>query len=105
LQIKKNPIGDTGGISRAGKSVTLRILAERLGGQRDVKIGILSRPQAGLADFYCEMGDLFGVELAPHDKVGRCQGAARSLADVLECYFGPLDDAESVHGDKHLVIS
>jgi len=40
------------GAPGTGKSVTLRILAERLGGQRDVKIGILSRPQAGLADFY-----------------------------------------------------
>jgi transposase InsO family protein len=31
--------------------------------QRDVKVGVLTRPQAGLADFYREMGDLFGVEL------------------------------------------
>ena len=45
---------------------------ERLDGQRDVKIGIVSRPQAGLADFYREMGDLFGVELAPHKPVPRC---------------------------------
>ena len=49
------------GAPGTGKSVTLRIFAERLGGQRDVKIGIVSRPQAGLADFYREMGDLFGV--------------------------------------------
>ena len=55
------------GAPGTGKSVTLRILAERLGGQR-VKIGIVSRPQAGLADFYREMGDLFGVELAPHNR-------------------------------------
>lgn len=47
---------------------TLRILAERLGNQRDVRIGIVTRPQAGLADFYREMGDLFGVELAPHNR-------------------------------------
>ena len=58
------------GAPGAGKSVTLRILAERLAGQRDVKIGILSRPQAGLADFYREMGDLFGVELRPHNRWG-----------------------------------
>ena len=50
-----------------GKSVTLCILSERLGAQHDVKIGIVSRPQAGLAHFYREMGDLFGVELAPHN--------------------------------------
>ena len=56
--------GDPG----TGKSVTLRLLSERLSGQRDVKVGILSRPQAGLADFYREMGDLFGVELHPHNR-------------------------------------
>jgi type II secretory pathway predicted ATPase ExeA len=56
--------GDPG----TGKSVTLRLLAERLTAQRDVKVGILSRPQAGLADFYREMGDLFGVELHPHNR-------------------------------------
>ena len=56
------------GAPGTGKSVTLRIFAERLGAQRDVKIGIVSRPQAGLADFYREMGDLFGVELAPHNR-------------------------------------
>jgi general secretion pathway protein A len=56
------------GAPGTGKSVTLRILAERLAAQRDVKIGIVTRPQAGLADFYREMGDLFGVELAPHNR-------------------------------------
>ena len=56
--------GDPG----TGKSVTLRLLSERLSSQRDVKVGVLSRPQAGLADFYREMGDLFGVELHPHNR-------------------------------------
>ena len=56
------------GAPGTGKSVALRILTERLGAQRDVKVGIVSRPQAGLADFYREMGDLFGVELAPHNR-------------------------------------
>jgi general secretion pathway protein A len=58
--------GDVG----TGKSATLRILAERLSAQRDLKVGVLSRPQAGLADFYREMGDLFGVELHPHNRWG-----------------------------------
>jgi len=53
-----------------GKSATLRVLAEQLSGLRDVKVGVLSRPQAGLGDFYREMGDLFGVELAPHNRYG-----------------------------------
>ena len=51
-----------------GKSVTLRILADRLEAKRDVKVGIVSRPQSSLSDFYREMGDLFGVELAPHNR-------------------------------------
>ena len=51
-----------------GKSVTLRILAERLARQRDVNVGVLSRPQAGLSDFYREMGSLFGVQLSPHNR-------------------------------------
>ena len=56
------------GAPGAGKSVTLRVLAERLSEQRDVKVGVCSRPQANLADFYREMGDLFGVELRPHNR-------------------------------------
>ena len=53
-----------------GKSVTLRILAEGLEAKRDAKVGILSRPQAGLTDFYREMGELFGVELRPANRWG-----------------------------------
>jgi general secretion pathway protein A len=56
------------GAPGTGKSVTLRILAERLAGQRDVTVGVLSRPQAGLSDFYREMGSLFGVQLSPHNR-------------------------------------
>jgi general secretion pathway protein A len=56
------------GAPGSGKSVTLRILAERLAAQRDVNVGVCSRPQANLADFYREMGDLFGVVLRPHNR-------------------------------------
>lgn len=58
------------GAPGTGKSVTLRILADRLEAKRDVKVGILSRPQAGLTDFYREMGELFGVELRPTNRWG-----------------------------------
>lgn len=58
------------GAPGTGKSVTLRILTERLGAQRDVKTGIVSRPRAGLSDFYREMGDLFSVELRPTNRWG-----------------------------------
>ena len=49
-------------------SAALRILAEHLGNLRDVVVGILSRPQASLADFYRELGHLFSVPLAPHNR-------------------------------------
>lgn len=61
------------GAPGAGKSVTLRILAERLTAQRDVTVGVLSRPQAGLSDFYREMGALFGVQLSPHNRWAGCK--------------------------------
>jgi type II secretory pathway predicted ATPase ExeA len=58
----------------AGKSVALRILLERLGALRDVKVGLLSRPQTGMPDFYREMGDLFGVQLRPNNRWGGSKG-------------------------------
>jgi type II secretory pathway predicted ATPase ExeA len=51
-----------------GKSVALRILVDRLETLRDVSVGILTRPQSQLADFYRELGHLFGVELSPHNR-------------------------------------
>lgn len=56
------------GAPGVGKSATLRVLTERLSLLRDVQVGVLSRPQAGMADFYREMGDLFGVQLHPHNR-------------------------------------
>jgi general secretion pathway protein A len=51
-----------------GKSVALRLLVERLSALPDVKVGLLTRPQTNLADFYREMGDMFGVQLQPHNR-------------------------------------
>jgi len=56
------------GAPGVGKSASLRVLTERLSLLRDVQVGVLSRPQAGMADFYREMGDLFGVQLHPHNR-------------------------------------
>lgn len=66
-------VGDGGfalisGPPGVGKSATLRLTAERLSRLRDVQVGVLSRPQASIGDFYREMGDLFGVELQPHNR-------------------------------------
>jgi general secretion pathway protein A len=51
-----------------GKSVTMRLLAHRLGLMRDVTVGSIDHPQSGIADFYRELGDLFGIELRPHNR-------------------------------------
>jgi len=52
----------------AGKSVALRFLADRLGRQPDLTVRALTHPQSHLADFYQELGDLFGVVLRPHSR-------------------------------------
>ena len=51
-----------------GKSAALRLLAEHLSGLRDLCAGTLTRPQAKMADFYRELGHLFGVALSPHNR-------------------------------------
>jgi len=65
---KEGGFGLIAGISGAGKSVTLRLVAERLSACNDLVVGELSRPQAGLADFYRELGHLFSVPLSPHNR-------------------------------------
>jgi type II secretory pathway predicted ATPase ExeA len=59
-------IGDPG----TGKSVVLRLIADRLQRLQDVSVGAITHPSSNLADFYREMGDLFGVELKPHNRWG-----------------------------------
>lgn len=56
--------GDPG----TGKSVALRLLAHQLSTAPDVQIGVVTRPQSGLGDFYRELGQLFGVALSPHNR-------------------------------------
>lgn len=58
--------GDPG----TGKSVALRQLAHRLGQMRDVRVGTLDHPQSRCSDFYRELGDLFAVPLAHHNRWG-----------------------------------
>ena len=51
-----------------GKSITLRLLANRLKNIRDVQVGGVQHPSGRLGDFYRELGDLFGVPLSPHNR-------------------------------------
>ncbi len=58
------------GESGTGKSVALRIVAQRLAALRDVLVGVLERPQSKTADFYRELGDIFAVKLSPSNRWG-----------------------------------
>jgi type II secretory pathway predicted ATPase ExeA len=58
------------GESGTGKSVVLRIMAERLSTIRDVVVGVLERPQSKSADFYRELGEIFSVKLKPSNRYG-----------------------------------
>lgn len=72
-------VGDPG----TGKSVTLRLLAARLAGLRDVVVGVLTRPHAGVADCYRELGHLFGVTLSPHNR----WAGAKALRDTWRAHI------------------
>ena len=56
------------GESGTGKSVALRIVAERLSALRDVVVGVVERPQSKSGDFYRELGDIFSVKLSPSNR-------------------------------------
>src|SRR4051812_40076101 len=51
--------GDPG----CGKSVVMRLLAQRLGRQADRAVASINHPQSNVADFYRELGDLFNIAL------------------------------------------
>lgn len=53
-----------------GKSKTLQWIAQRLSKMPDITVGVMERPQSKLADFYRELGELFGVGLTPANRYG-----------------------------------
>ncbi len=111
--------GDPG----TGKSVALRVLAERLGAVRDLTVGALAHPQSNLADFYREMGELFGVALKPHNRWGGFRALReRWLAHIEHSLTRPvllIDEAQemsapvlselrllaSTHFDSRIILS
>lgn len=93
------------GDSGTGKSALLRCLHARLSEQDDLALGILSRPQASLADFYRELGAIFQVNLTPHNR----WAGAKVLRDRWQHHWSTshhrpvlfLDEAQDMH-DKVL---
>jgi len=67
-QVRDGGFALISGAPGTGKSTTLRLLARRLEALPETVVGVLTRPQSRLADFYRELGDLFAVDLAPHNR-------------------------------------
>ena len=88
------------GKSGEGKSAGLRLLAERLSALVDVRVGVISRPQGGVADFYRELGDIFGVQLTPHNRWTGSKLLRRGwLAHIEQSLFRPvllIDEAQEM---------
>jgi len=89
--------GDPG----TGKSAVLRLLDERLGKLPEVSVRAISHPSSNLADFYREMGDLFAVELKPHNRWGGFKTLReRWLAHLEATLLRPvvlIDEAQEMH--------
>ena len=87
----------------AGKSVVLRLLAARLADLPEIQVGVLTRPQSGLADFYRELGELFGVALTPLNRYGGFKALrTRWRAHLETTLFRPvllIDEAQEVTTD------
>ena len=89
--------GDPG----TGKSAVLRLLDERLGRLPELSVAPISHPSSNLADFYREMGDLFAVELKPHNRWGGFKALRERWLTHLEAtLLRPvilLDEAQEMH--------
>ncbi len=94
--------GDPG----TGKSVALRLLAHHLATLPDVQVGVVMRPQSGLADFYREIGALFGVALVPHNRWAGFRALREKwLAHVEATRYRPvllIDEAQEM---PHFVLA
>jgi type II secretory pathway predicted ATPase ExeA len=84
-----------------GKSTALRLLAEHLSGLRDLSVGILTRPQAKMADFYRELGHLFGVSLSPSNRWHSSKSLREKwLAHIEAALYRPvliIDEAQELN--------
>lgn len=91
------------GESGTGKSVTLRLLARRLGALRDVQVATLTHARSRLGDFYRELGDLFGATIASSNRYGGFKTLrAKWLAHIDSTLVRPvllIDEAQQMYPD------
>ena len=83
-----------------GKSKTLQWIAQQLSRMPDISVGIMERPQSKPADFYRELGELFGVALTPLNRYGSFKALrARWKAHCQSTLVRPvllIDEAQEV---------
>ena len=60
-----------------GKSAALRVIKQALDDTSDITVGVLTRPQSTVSEFYRELGDLFVMRLSPSNR----WGGAKALRD------------------------
>lgn len=94
--------GDPG----VGKSAALRLLCEHLNGLRDLCVGVLTRPQAKMADFYRELGHLFGVALTPNNRWHSSKSLREKwLAHIEAAVYRPVLIIDEAQEANSLVLS
>lgn len=71
--------GDPG----SGKSVVMRLLAERLARLTDLSVGVIYHPQSNLSDFYRELGDIFGISMRVSNRWGGFKALRARWVDHL----------------------
>ncbi len=54
----------------SGKSVVMRLLAERLSRLADLSVGVIHHPQSSVSDFYRELGDIFAISIRVSNRWG-----------------------------------
>lgn len=89
------------GHSGTGKSILLRILSHKLSQIPELHVGVLTRPQSGVADFYREISDLFGLEFRSTNRWGGFKGLREKWKQHIQnTLFRPvliIDEAQEVH--------
>lgn len=99
-QVREGGFALIAGDAGTGKSVALRILAERLSQLPDLTVAPLTHPSSNIADFYRELGDLFAVDLRPHNRWMGFKGLrARWLAHLDATLLRPvllIDEAQEM---------
>ena len=88
--------GDPG----SGKSVVMRLLAERLARMAELSVGVIHHPQSNLSDFYRELGDIFGITMRVTNRWGGFKALRARWVDHLGAASRPpvilIDEAQEM---------